>query len=130
MADKIISDPRLVPIEGTFLWWLYQPFSVQDDVIGLITVPVDFITDLGSIPRIFWNLIPPEGPATDGYVIHDWLYSSQTTTREQADQCLLRLMQKFGVGIVSRTLVYAALRSLGWIAWNSDRKKGPEFYKP
>lgn len=130
MTDRIITDPRLVPIEGTFLWYLAQPFEVQDDVVGLITVPANFITDLGSIPRIFWNLVPPEGPATDGYVIHDWLYAKQPCTRYQADNVLLNLMRDLGVGWLSRNAVYAALRCGGWAAWNSDAKTGPKFYAP
>lgn len=128
--DKIITDPRLVPIAGTFKWWLSEDFQVNDDVLGLITVPKGFITDLGSIPRIFWNIVPPEGPATDGYVIHDWLYASQKTTRLQADQTLNRLMAALQVGWLARETVYGFLRVGGWIAWNSDAKTGPKFYTP
>lgn len=129
MTDKIITDPRLVPIEGTFLWWLAEQFQVQDDVLGLITALQYFITDLGSIPRIFWNIIPPDGPAVIGYVVHDWLYAKQFCTRAQADACLLRLMKQFGVGWTARTTVYVALRAAGWAAWNNDAKTGPKFYQ-
>ena len=130
MTDKIIDDPHLVPIEGTFLWWLDQNFQVQDDVLGLIVAAKYFITDLGSVPRIAWNIIPPLGPATLGYVIHDWLYATQPCTRAKADDCLLRLMGQFGVGYVARYTVYWALRAAGWAAWNEDAKKGPQFYQP
>lgn len=130
MSDKITDDPHLVPIEGTFRWWLDQPFEVQDDVLGVIIASKYFTTDLGSIPRIFWNIIPPVGPATLGYVIHDWLYSTQPCTRAQADDCLLRLMKQFGIGYIARYTVYWALRAGGWAAWNSDAKTGPIFYSP
>src|SRR5665213_611624 len=130
MTDKIIDDPHLVPIEGTFLWWLDQDFQVQDEILGLIKALKYFITDVGSVPRIAWSIIPPVGPATLGYVIHDWLYSTQSCTRAQADDCLLRLMKQFGVGYASRYSVYWALRTFGQFAWESDAKTGPQFFKP
>ena len=128
LTDKILDDPHLVPIEGTFNWYLDQDFQVQDDILGLIVAKKYFITDLGSIPRIFWNIIPPLGPATLGYVIHDWLYSTQSFSRAQSDDCLLRLMGQFRVGWAARHTVYWALRACGWVAWNEDAKKGPQFY--
>ena len=130
MTDKIIDDPHLVPIEGTFLWLLDQDFDVLDDILGPIKARKYFITDVGSVPRIAWNIIPPIGPATLGYVVHDWLYATQTFPRAEADACLLRLMAQFGVGYVSRYTVYWALRAFGGKAWDDDAKKGPQFYKP
>lgn len=121
--DRILNDPRLVPIQGTFNWRVDAVFSVVDDVLGLINVPVGFVTDLGSIPKWLWGIVPPEGPATDGYVIHDFLYNTQACTRQQADDCLLRLMTVLGVGYVARYTVYWHLRAYGCSAWNTDAKK-------
>jgi hypothetical protein len=143
MTDTILDDPHLVPIRGTFNWWLDQDFQFEDDVLGLIKIPKYFITDLGSIPRIFWNIIPPEGPATLGYVVHDGLYGfhkeargtlppicSIEYSRLQADQALTRIMKLLGVGWWARETVYTFLRPFGGTAWDNDAKKGPQFYVP
>lgn len=120
---KILNDPMLTPIEGTFNWRVDAPFDVLDDVLGKIEVPLNFISDLGSIPRIFWNVIPPDGPATAGYLIHDYLYATQLHTQYDADNCLLRLLKFLGIGWFARYTIYWNLRAFGWLAWNSDRKK-------
>lgn len=120
---QLLASPVLIPIVGTYNWRLGAPFVVQDSVLGKIEVAEGFITDLGSIPRLFWNLVPPEGPATPAYLIHDWLYSRQNCTRQQADDFLLRFMTVLRVNYFTRYVIYWNLRAFGWSAWNSDRKR-------
>ncbi len=38
-----------------------------------ITVPEGFTTDLASVPRLFWSLLPPTGVYERSAVLHDWL---------------------------------------------------------
>lgn len=121
--EAVLTDPILTPIAGSFNWRVDVPFSVMDDVLGKIEIPQGFISDLGSIPRIFWNIIPPEGPATAGYLIHDWLYAKQFCSRYDADNCLLRLMTLLGIGYFVRYAVYWNLRAFGWKAWADDANK-------
>lgn len=124
-------DPLcLTPIDDTFDWYLDSKFSILDEVLGLIEIKALFRTDLGSVPRLFWNIVPPEGPATKGYVPHDWLYTTKLCTRAQADDFLLRSMAQEGVGYIERYTIYWALRAGGWTAWNSDAKTGPRFFTP
>ncbi len=42
----------------------------QHDVI---TIPAGTPTDLATVPRIFWALIPPQGAWERAAVLHDWL---------------------------------------------------------
>ena len=114
-------DMRLL-LDG-FHWKLLHDFEVEDEVLGKIIAPVDFITDLGSIPRIFWNIIPPNGKPTYAYVIHDYLYATQKTTRKQADDCLFRMMDSLGASTIENWTVWSAVRIGGWTAWNLDGKK-------
>jgi len=44
-----------------------------------IRVPVEFVTDLASIPKPFRNLLPPDGPWVKAAVIHDFLFATSGT---------------------------------------------------
>jgi hypothetical protein len=91
--------------------------------IGTATVPAGFVTDLASIPRPFWALLPK----WDGYggpaIVHDFLYSSQHTTRYIADQWILSGMEDMKVGPIKRYAIYSAVRLFGGFAWSSNLKK-------
>lgn len=87
-----------------------------------IEVPVGFLTDLGSVPRIFWNIIPPIGKPLRGYVLHDWLYSCQMFTRAKSDGVLLEAMGVAGVSWPKRWTIYLAVRAGGWISWNAHKR--------
>ncbi|TFV91422.1 DUF1353 domain-containing protein [Blastococcus sp. CT_GayMR16] len=39
----------------------------------VITIPGGFTTDLASVPRLFWALIPPQGAYESAAVLHDYL---------------------------------------------------------
>ncbi|MDI5166053.1 DUF1353 domain-containing protein, partial [Salmonella enterica subsp. enterica serovar Montevideo] len=34
---------------------------LSEDKNDVIEVPVGFVTDLATVPRIFWSLLPPDG---------------------------------------------------------------------
>ena len=114
-------DMQLLP--GGYTWSLLKVFAVKDDILGLVIAPMGFVTDLGSIPKLFWNIIPPNGKPTDAYVIHDYLYAKQNFTRAQSDACLLRMMESLTVSWIERWTIYVAVRFGGWHAWASDAKK-------
>lgn len=39
----------------------------------VITINAEFLTDLASVPRLFWILLPPSGAYENAAVLHDWL---------------------------------------------------------
>jgi hypothetical protein len=124
MKKEKFPDPLDLELQKDgFHYKLLREFRVIDGVLGKVVVPVHFITDLGSIPRIFWNIIPPNGKPTDAYVIHDYLYAKQNFPRVEADICLLRMMESLDVSWFQRWIVYLAVRLGGWIAWKEDREK-------
>ena len=90
-----------------------------------VTVPKGFVTDLASIPRIFYSLLPPDGDYTVPAIIHDYLYWTQTTTRNQADNILRFSMQDYKIGPITRTVIYNAVHVGGGSAWtkNTEFKK-------
>lgn len=119
---------------GRSLWGLqrslsYRPGAGADE----ITVPAGFVTDLASIPRWAWTVLPPDGPWVKGAIIHDYLYSTGGTgvwfgraptltrarpySRREADLILREAMENRGVGPLRRTLFYAAVRLGGASGW-------------
>ena len=43
----------------------------------IITIPAGFRWDGSSTPRLFWNIVPPEGDFELGALIHDYLYENK-----------------------------------------------------
>lgn len=88
------------------------------------TVPIDFITDGASIPKIFWSWIgsPFTGLYKRPSLIHDWLYATQNTTRLYADRIFLEGMQDRKVSFWKRQMMFYAVRFRGWIPWNKRKK--------
>lgn len=119
--ETLYGSPVLVALPQTYKWRLGVPYEVLDEVLGKVHVPEGFITDLGSIPRLFWSLVPPFGPGTPAYLVHDWLYAKQGCKRIQVDDCLLRLLTALKVDYFSRYAIYWNVRTFGWFAWRGDR---------
>lgn len=103
------------------LWVLLQAFSYTKDDGALITAPAGMTTDLASIPRVAWDLLPPFGKYTGAAVIHDFLYQTQPCTREEADLVLAEAMDAEGVEHVVRQMIYEAVRVGGQVAWDKHK---------
>ncbi len=88
-----------------------------------VVVPKGFVTDFASIPRLFWPALPPDGEYAYAAVVHDYLYWSQTRSREEADDILKIAMEDFKVGTVKAGAIYAAVRVAGKAAWNGNAEK-------
>lgn len=102
----------------------------------MIEVPAGFKTDLASIPRGLWNVLPQTGKYDAAAVIHDFLYQKApawghggpTTTRAGADRVLYEAMGVCGVPAWQRWVIYAGVRVGGGRIWDSyraaDRARG------
>lgn len=116
-------------------WRVTAPFDYRLgalDSLESVRVPLGFITDFASIPRGLWNLMPPIGLYGKAAVIHDWLYQHQLVTidpancrlvnRGEADEILNEAMGVLCVHRVTRWLIFAGVRTGGWVSWNRYRK--------
>jgi hypothetical protein len=91
-----------------------------------VEVPIGFVTDFASIPRIFWRVLPPTGTYGKAAVVHDFLYASQAGTREWADAVFLEAMGVLKVPAWKKHVMHKAVRLFGWIAWNKHaQNKAP-----
>jgi hypothetical protein len=87
-----------------------------------VTVPLGFVTDFASIPRMFWSALRPDGKYTYPAIVHDFLYWTQTRPKEEADKIFKFAMEDFGIGTVTSTTIYKAVDLFGSYAWNENTK--------
>ena len=106
---------------------LTQPLTYYSDTTPTIVVPAGFKTDLASIPRGLWNILPPVGGYDKAAVLHDFLYRNapNNCTRSFADGVLNEAMEVSGVGRFTRWAIYAGIRVGGWVVWNRYRNQAP-----
>lgn len=88
-----------------------------------IVVPQGFVTDLASVPRMLWPLVPPMGKFNQAAVLHDYLYSIGCKTRKACDDVFLEAMAVLGVRWSQRWTIYSGVRIGGWVAWNNHRRR-------
>ncbi len=118
------------PLADGKTWVLIEPFAYDVGELGsgdTIEVSKGFKTDFASIPRAFWIVLPKWGKYGNAAVIHDWIYSSQERSREEADRILLEAMEVLSVPKWQCFSIYKAVRYFGWFAWirnQWDREAG------
>jgi len=119
-SSKVVIHglPTITRFAGDKAMW----FTANEMGLNDITVPIHFVTDLTSIPRLFFQILPPDGPYTYPAIVHDWLYWHQQGTREDADALLRDGMKAFGVETGKIAAIYSAVRLGGFLAWNENAK--------
>lgn len=79
----------------------------------VIRVPAGFVTDLASIPRVMWNLLPPHGRYAKAAIVHDYMYASASGPRAKADRIFFEAMRVLKVKMSVALLMYTAVRFFG-----------------
>lgn len=115
---------KLDPLPDGRNWKLLAHFGFWSSATGMVNIPKGFVTDLASVPRLFWNIFPPFGKYIDAAVIHDYLYQTQTMPRSVADGALMEGMKLCNVNWMTRQTIYRFVRIGGWKAWSDNKKKG------
>jgi hypothetical protein len=87
-----------------------------------VQVPIGFVTDFASIPRAFYSLLKPDGDYSYAAVMHDYLYWSQTTSKEEADTVFKLVMEEFAIDKITTAALYNAVKSFGRKAWDGNAK--------
>jgi len=88
-----------------------------------VTAPVGFVTDLASIPRPFWSFLRPDGGYVYSAILHDYMYWTQTRSRETADTIFKLGMQDFDVKPTIIDTIFRAVRLGGGSAWEDNQKQ-------
>jgi hypothetical protein len=86
-------------------------------------IPKGFKTDYASVPKVFWNILPPTGVYTYAAVLHDYLYHTGIVSKEDADKLFYDVMLELGVSKVKAYGMYKAVDMFGFKAWNDHKKR-------
>jgi hypothetical protein len=140
----VLLDNKFAPSTraGRSLWALSETLDYTPGTgDNVITVPKGCVTDLASIPRWAWVLLPPDGPWVKAAIVHDYLYATggtgkwkkhptsihppRTYERAEADEILREAMENRRVGWFKRTIIYLAVRIGGGPGWRQREQKGP-----
>ena len=103
--------------KGRRLVQLMRPFVYRLRIGGFrfsVVVPKGFISDLTSIPRLLWWLLPPDGPYQEAAVVHDYLYSLPEVPRWICDAMFRHVMQAMDVPLRKRVPLFYGVRIGGW----------------
>lgn len=121
------DNPLVCSKTSAHEWTLYEPLTYHSRIFaecGLgerIVVPWGFSTDFASVPRLLWNIFPPDGTYTPAAVVHDYLYRKTVFPRSLCDAVFLEAMNACRTPWHERTIMWIAVRLCGWVA----RKKVP-----
>lgn len=119
---KFLDELQFTPLADGQRFRLNSRFRFWSDVLKeMVEVPARFVTDLASIPRPLWSILPPwerYGPAA---VLHDWLYWQQDCERDEADQVLREAMDVLSVDVVAVAKIYAGVRLGGQASWERNQ---------
>lgn len=120
-VTQLIPDPPLFMVA-------YPLRYVTNDNMYEIVVPVGFVSDLASIPRLLWWWQGPQEGTMAPAIIHDYLYWEQSCAKDEADAVLYLTLREIGMGPISANLVYMGVKTpLAQSAWDKNkaaREKG------
>src|SRR5689334_18718096 len=105
------NDQPLRNRDGRQFYQINEPLVYKSEVASLIfTVPAGFVTDLASVPRLPLAYLLLNGWADEPGVVHDYLYSVGTVSRELADKVLYEACILTGVPAWKASAIYAGVR--------------------
>lgn len=117
------GEPVLIPKTDGINWNVGDDYLVHDPILGDILIKKGFLTDLGSVPKPLWGIIPPTGKMLRAYLVHDWLYAQQICSRQESDDCLKRLMMALAVPEWEYEAIYNGVKFGGQAAWDLHTKE-------
>ncbi len=107
-----LTELSLTPFEGRE-WKLLKDWKVvvRKEVL---TIPKGFVTDLASVPRIFWIIIPPSSnKCRKASIVHDWMYVHQHKTKSYADSIFLSELLSKRLFWLQAHIMYWAVKLFG-----------------
>lgn len=140
------SGQLYIVSDSATTWALTSSLTWTGTKGDTFTVPVDFVTDFATVPRVLvWKTLP-YGPYTRAAVLHDWLltqlagwdralradpdkpplYDLPANSRD-CDGIFRRVMEDLGVSWLTRWQMWAAVRLAA--CFNRRRAYGRQFGK-
>lgn len=111
---------------------LLQPLKFfSGELRQLVIAPAGMATDFASIPRGLWNIFPKRGKHDRAAVLHDAGYRGHlqgpggvtlALPKASVDDLFREAMIVAGVGVVSRTLMFQAVKLFGAKAFANGQR--------
>ncbi|WP_336353199.1 DUF1353 domain-containing protein [Pseudomonas atacamensis] len=125
-ARKSVSSPFKLQKFLDPIYIVDQPLDWEPDAgqekLKSVIVPRGFVTDLASIPRVFWSELNPADEYAYAAVVHDYLYWTQELSKEDSDLILKYAMENLEVSKTKIFIIYQAVKNLGTSAWNNNKR--------
>ena len=116
-------NPLTMTKVGAYRWLVTDALTFESDLFhGCFVVPRGFQTDLASIPRLAWAVVPKVGQHDRAAVLHDAAYAGALTTvkgrrvrcaKHVADDLFAEALRADQVNPVLRALMVTAVRAYG-----------------
>lgn len=102
-------------------WKLLEDLVYMDVKHGAIGVPVDYVTDFASVPRlpIVFDFLGDIGHAAA--TIHDYLYDNGKLTKKECDDVFHRALLDDGIGAIRSYIMYSGVKLFGFMAFKRAR---------
>ena len=100
----------------------WTPNPPQRSAYKAVSVPVGFVSDLASIPRMFWSAFRPDGDYCYAAIIHDYLYWEQSLSRSMADDIFRFAMEDFRVNPTTIAAIHKTVQLGGGSAWETNTR--------
>ena len=112
-VKHILNSEKPSDIKLKYYWEFCSDYTTVfkvDSEEATITIPENFESDGGTIPRIFGYF---RGLAFRGYFVHDFLYTNHIYSRKMADEILKECLKHEGVSCIDRNIIYLVVRLFG-----------------
>jgi hypothetical protein len=123
------TTPLQLEVVGKWKFKVVTPFEYHrftypnPDEEQIIKVPIGFINDIASIPRIFWPILSPFDEYAKAAVLHDWLYFTGMFPKVETEAIFKEAMEVLNVPKWKIFCLYWAVYLFGFFAWNKHRRK-------
>jgi len=108
-----------IPSKKGKKWKIFEQIDVPLSDGSILKIPKGFETDLSSVPKFLWGILPPFGNFLLAALVHDYLYVEKDSRgRKFADKEMLIISNKRNKNKVDNYLRYFAVRVFGNLYWN------------
>lgn len=118
------TNPLIIELIGPNLWRTFYSFDYH---VGsypsneIITVPLGYITDFATIPRILWPILSPVGKYGKAALIHDYCYTIKyKNDRKYCDKIFKEGMEVLKVNPITISCMYNSTRWFGASRWGKS----------
>ena len=112
-VKHILSSENKSNIDSQYYWKFKSKYLISLEIDGNIvniTIPENFESDGGTIPRIIGYF---RGLAFRSYFVHDFLYTNHIYSRKMADKILRECLKYECVSCIDRNIIYLVVRLFG-----------------